>query len=363
VLGRIVSNLAQQPSGPYRIFPVYSLPVFQQQRLPDRALLATAPPTAVLPRSVRLSLTDRCDLACIYCRPHRHDGYTETRLELSDWKRMVEGLVLAGVRRVRLTGGEPLLHPGVVDVIVHLSTLGLGDIALTTNATCLARLARPLRDAGLRRINISLDTLDEQRFFRMTRGGRLSQVLEGIREACAVGFDEIKLNCVVVRGENDLELERLARWSWGQQIVPRFLEVMMIGEGASLADRVVTAAEMRRSLAPLLEDETPRAEPDRGPARYVRARHNPLFKVGFISGTSDTFCAGCDRLRVTSDGTLRPCLSTNVGLSASSAARTGDPHAIAAKVAEAWTLKPDGETWKGCTEATARDVSMRAIGG
>jgi cyclic pyranopterin phosphate synthase len=277
---------------------------------------------------------------------------------------MVDGLVQAGVRRVRLTGGEPLLHKDVVEVVRRLAAMPLEDLALTTNATRLAELAVPLREAGLRRINVSLDTLEEARFFRMTRGGRLEGVLAGIDAALEARFEEVKLNAVVVRGENDEELETIARWAWKKGIVPRFLEVMQIGEGAKLADRVVTGAEMRARLAHLLTEEDAAREADRGPAKYVRARHDPSKKIGFITGTSDTYCAGCDRLRVSSDGVLRPCLATNDGISAASAARAGDVAAVAQALHEAWTtMKPDGDVWKGCTEETAAKVSIRAIGG
>jgi GTP 3',8-cyclase len=329
---------------------MYALPVIQ----------ASAPP-----RSVRLSLTDRCDLACVYCRPDRRDGYLDAdeRLDVDAWKTMVRGLVRAGVRRVRLTGGEPLLHPAAVEMIAFLGTLGLDDLALTTNATRLEKLARPLRDAGLARVNISLDTLDAERFERMTRGGDLHTVLRGVDAALAAGFDEIKLNAVVVRGENDEEIESLVRWSWDLGIVPRLLEVMLIGEGANLADRVVTANEMRARLAHLLASGEARGEADRGPAKYLFSRTDPTKKVGFITGTSDTYCKGCDRLRVASDGTLRPCLATNDGLGAGHLARSGDVDGVARAVEGAWTLKPDGEVWKGCTETTAKDVSMRGIGG
>jgi cyclic pyranopterin phosphate synthase len=236
-------------------------------------------------------------------------------------------------------------------------------VALTTNATRLEKLAAPLRAAGLRRINVSLDSLDAHRFLRMTRGGNLDLVVRGIDAALAAGFDEVKLNAVVMRGENDVELESLVRWSWDRGIVPRFLEIMMIGEGATLADRVVTASEMRQQLSHLLCDEEPLKETDRGPARYVRARHDPRLRVGFISGTSDTYCKGCDRLRVSSEGTLRPCLATNDGVEAAAAARAGDAAGVVLALAEAWKMKPDGETWKGCTEDTAAKVSIRAIGG
>lgn len=326
------------------------------------------------PRSVRLSLTDRCDLACIYCRPDTRrdthlggdaarERYLDDRLDFSAWTTMVRGLLHAGVRRVRLTGGEPLLHRDVVRVVQFLGTLGLDDLALTTNATRLEKLAVPLREAGLRRINISLDTLDTERFARMTRGGRLDVVLRGIEAARRAGFDEIKLNTVVVRGENDDELEAMVRYAWDRSIVPRFLEIMAIGEGANLSDRVVSASEMRAKLTHLLTSETASAEADRGPAKYVRASDGSAKKVGFITGTSDTYCQGCDRLRVASDGVLRPCLATNDGKNAAAHARSGDERGVARAVDEAWAQKPDGETWKGCTETSAAHVSIRSIGG
>lgn len=324
---------------------------------------AAMKPGQMPPRSVRLSLTDRCDLACVYCRPHRQDGYVEERLDLAAWKTMVHGLVAAGVRRVRLTGGEPLLHRDVVEVVRFLHTLDLDDLAITTNATRLEKLAQPLRDAGLRRLNVSLDTLDPVRFERMTRGGDLRGVLRGIEGAVGLGFDEIKLNAVVVRGENDTELESLVRWSWGRGIVPRLLEVMAIGEGANLKDRVVSGSEMRARLDHVLESQEAVREADRGPARYVAARHDGTKKVGFITGTSDTYCKGCDRLRVASDGVLRPCLATNDGLEASEFARAGDAEGVKQAIALAWTMKPDGDSFKGCTEPSAADVSMRGIGG
>ncbi len=276
---------------------------------------------------------------------------------------MVQGLVKAGVRRVRLTGGEPLLHGDIVEVVRALAKLPIDDIALTTNATRLAALAAPLRAAGLQRINVSMDSLDPQRFHRMTRGGSLAGVLEGIEAARAAGFSAMKLNAVVVRGENDEELEALTRWSWERGITPRFLEVMAIGEGAKMQDRVVAWTEMRAALGALLEDGEPVREADRGPARYVRARHDASKRVGFISGTSDTYCKGCDRLRVASDGMLRPCLATEDGVAAGGAARARDPDAIVEAVARAWEMKPDGDVFKGCTEESAARVSIRAIGG
>jgi cyclic pyranopterin phosphate synthase len=316
------------------------------------------------PRSVRVSLTDRCDLACVYCRPSRSDGYAVDRLDLPALRTLLDGLLTAGVRRVRFTGGEPLLSPHVVEAVRHAAALGADDIALTTNGTLLARLAAPLRAAGLRRLTLSLDSLDPVRFERITRGGKLDRVLDGLAAARAVGFDEIKVNCVVLRGENDDEVERLMLWSWRHGLVPRFIEVMPIAEGAKLAaERLVPAAELVERLAPHLTPGTAERDPDRGPAKYLVSRHDPSLRVGFITGTTDTFCDSCDRLRVSASGKLRPCLATDVGVAAADIARTGTPADVARTVAQAWALKPDGRAWKGCTEETAKDVSMRAIGG
>jgi GTP 3',8-cyclase len=316
------------------------------------------------PRSVRVSLTDRCDLACLYCRPSRSDGYLEKRLDDDAWKSMLRGLVGAGVRRVRVTGGEPLLHPRVTDLVAFISGLGVEDLALTTNGTRLGRLARPLKEAGLRRLTVSLDSLSPERFWRITRGGRLDQVLAGVEAARQVGFEELKTNTVVLRGENDDELGAIVGWAWARGIVPRFIEVMRVGEGAKLpAEKLVGAAEMRARLAHLLSDEMGATEAGRGPAKYVRARHDARLKAGFITGTTDTYCSTCDRMRVASDGTLRPCLATNDGVSAMDLARAGDVEAVIRAIGDAWSLKPDGRTWKGCTEQSAADVSMRAIGG
>jgi cyclic pyranopterin phosphate synthase len=280
------------------------------------------------------------------------------------WATMFQALRSAGVRRVRLTGGEPLIHADIVSIVNHLSSLGFDDIALTTNASQLARLAAPLQKAGLHRINISIDTLDPERFRAITRGGRLEPVLAGIDAAIDAGLSPIKLNTVVLRGVNDDELERILLWAWERRLVPRFLEVMPIAEGAKLVGaHLVTAAEMRQRLDAHLLSEHAEIEPGLGPAKYIRARHDSTLRVGFISGTSDTFCESCDRLRVSSTGVLRPCLAMDDGVDASLPARQGDVSAIAEKISEAWTKKPDGTIWKGCTEETAAKVSMRAIGG
>src|SRR5262249_25545437 len=148
---------------------------------------------------------------------------------------VIDGLVHSGIRRMRFTGGEPLLSPHVVRAVAYARERGAVDLALTTNGTRLAELAAPLRAAGLQRLTLSLDSLDSARFARITRGGKLARVLEGLEAARRAGFDEIKLNCVVLRGENDAELEAVTLFAWSRGLVPRFIEVMPIAEGAKIA--------------------------------------------------------------------------------------------------------------------------------
>jgi cyclic pyranopterin phosphate synthase len=305
-------------------------------------------------------VTDRCDLACVYCRPGHNDGYLRDRVNLEDWKEIAWGLVQAGVRRVRLTGGEPLLYRDLLPLVRFLSTLPFEDLALTTNATQLEELAKPLRDAGLHRLNVSLDSLHATRFSRLTRGGDLKAVLAGLEAARQAGFQDIKLNTVVVRGENDDEIEAIIDFAWERGFTPRFLEVMPIGEGAGLRAHVVPARELMTRIAHRLEPGVPARDTARGPAVYRLRLGDPTHRVGFITGTSDTFCEGCDRLRVSARGEIRPCLATDAGIVRP--ARI-ERDAVAQAVDSAWEAKPDGRAWRGCTEATAADISMRAVGG
>ncbi|MBK8251474.1 MAG: GTP 3',8-cyclase MoaA [Polyangiaceae bacterium] len=361
-----LSGQASEPSGTLvrRRLPLLGGGGGLQRKLIAAAPSATPSKAPPPPRSVRVSVTDRCDFACTYCRPSHRDGYVDGRLQLGVWRNMFEGLKKAGVRRVRLTGGEPLIHPEIVAIVRELSQLGFEDIALTTNASQLAHLAKPLFEAGLHRINISIDTLDPKRFEEVTRGGNLTKVLAGVDAALEAGFAPIKLNTVVLRGVNDDEIESILLWAWERRMLPRFLEVMPIAEGAKLVrEHLVPVAEMRVRLAPHLVSDEARVDPGLGPAKYVASRRDPSLRVGFISGTSDTYCDTCDRLRVSSQGVLRPCLATDDGVDASAEAIGGDLHGITRRIAEAWTKKPDGEVWKGCTEETAAHVSMRAIGG
>ncbi len=332
-----------------------SLPVFAQ---PEALGLGIS-----TPRSVRLSVTDRCDLACLYCRPSRSDGYLRERLDLNAWRNLIDGLFAAGIRRFRITGGEPLLHPDITSLVSLIAAKQPDDLALTTNGTRLAQLAQPLARAGLHRINISIDTLHPQRFATLTRGGKLDDVLAGVDAAVSAGLRPIKLNIVVLRGVNDDELDALVDFAWARSLVPRFLEVMSIGEGAKYAHQRVDSEEVRARLMPRLAEGVLSLERDRGPARYLSARHDPSLRVGFITGASAPFCSTCDRLRVSAEGTLKPCLARDEGVEAGPAARAAEPFSVSQLVTDAWRMKPDGETFQGCNESSARAVRMRAVGG
>ncbi len=339
-----------------------SLPLLMEER-PYTSFGISPTSIQVQPYSARISLTDRCDYACTYCRPSRKDGPTERRLPLSAWKTIFEGLKRAGVRRMRITGGEPLLFPDIVAIVTQLRELNFEDISLTTNGTQLLRLARPLKEAGLMRVNVSIDSLYPERFQSITRGGDLNQVLTGIEAAKDAGLWPLKVNTVVLKGINCDEIESILLWCWSKGLVPRFLELMSIGEGAKMKPHFMTVGEIRARLSKHLRDEEALVEPMRGPAKYVRARENAARRVGFISGTSDTFCAQCDRLRVSASGKFLPCLAMEEGVGAAREALAGDREGIAARIWEAWGNKPDGRVWKGCNEASAEHVSMRAVGG
>ena len=279
---------------------------------------------------LRLSVTDRCDLACVYCMPKSGEDDHAHRAELLSFEevaRLVDLFVMSGVRRVRLTGGEPLVRRDVVRLVERIATRH-PDVALamTTNATRLGELARPLRAAGLRSVNISIDTLDPALFRTITRGGELAPVLAGIHAARHAGLD-VKLNTVLLGGINDHEVERLVDFAWSLGVVPRFIELMPLGEAAHLPSATFISAAA--ALAPLAHrlarpsDGAKNAGAGHGPARYTTAADGSGRRVGVISAVSDEFCGDCNRLRLTARGDLRPCLAAPEGLSLRDVLRAG----------------------------------------
>lgn len=276
---------------------------------------------------LRISVTDRCDLACIYCMPPGGEDEHALRPELltfEEWARIVGVFADGGISRVRFTGGEPLVRKDVVHLVdlVHRRT-GVDDLVMTTNATRLAELAQPLRGAGLTGVNVSIDSLRPDRFREITRGGDLGRVLAGIHAAVDAGL-EVKLNAVLLLGVNDDEAGALVDFAWSIGATLRFIELMPIGEGAKLGrERFVSADD---ALA-LLGDRVARgprvAVQGRGPARYLDAADASGRRVGFITAMSDEFCEACNRVRVTARGDIRACLASRRAVSLRDLVRAG----------------------------------------
>ena len=264
-------------------------------------------------RDLRVSLTDRCSLRCTYCMPFNFDKWlpTETLLTASELVKVIEIAVSQGVTEVRLTGGEPLLRPDIVEIVSRISALEPApELSMTTNGVALAKVAAQLADAGLRRINISLDTLDWERFKRLTFRDRYDDVIEGIAAARKAGLAPIKINTVLMRGINDDEALPLLKWALTENLNLRFIEQMPLDAGDAWTRRnLITADEIFNQLNKEFE-LTPVSDRGSSPAEEFYINGGPA-TVGIIGSVTRSFCANCDRLRLTSDGQLRNCLFSN----------------------------------------------------
>ncbi len=262
---------------------------------------------------LRLSVTDRCDLRCVYCMAEDMSFLPRAEiLSLEELERLAGAFVALGVTRLRLTGGEPLVRRGILTLIERLGARlghGLDELTLTTNGTHLAEHAGTLARAGIRRINVSLDTLDPGRFTRLTRWGRLDRVLAGLDAARAAGL-AIKINTVALRGENEHEWDALIAWCGEQGFDLCLIETMPMGDiGADRTDLYLPLSQVRAHL-----EETWTLDPTEyktpGPARYVRIRETGR-RLGFITPLTHNFCEGCNRVRLTVSGRLFMCLGQN----------------------------------------------------
>jgi GTP 3',8-cyclase len=261
---------------------------------------------------LRISITDHCNYKCVYCRTG-NDGAAFADLPFADYFRMVRVLVDLGITKVRITGGEPLLRRGVVDFVRDLSALRTIhdkplDIAMTTNGHLLADMAQPLKDAGLRRVTVSMDAVDPERFARITRvPNGYDSVLAGIRAARRVGLGPVKVNCVLMRGFNEDQIIPFGMFSREEGVVVRFIEFMPLEEGRVWSPEiVVTLDEIVHRISeylPLREIERERSETAR---RYVF--EDGVGEIGIIAPVSHPFCGHCSRIRITSDGKIRTCL-------------------------------------------------------
>ncbi|MCC7263345.1 MAG: GTP 3',8-cyclase MoaA [Candidatus Latescibacteria bacterium] len=294
--------------------------------------------------SLRISVIDRCDLRCSYCMPEEHYTWLpqEDVLSFAEIGTLVDAFVLAGVRKVRLTGGEPLLRRGLPELVARLRQQpGIEDLAMTTNATHLAELAGPLRQAGLNRVTVSLDSLRPERFKSLVRRDALNQVVEGIRAAGAAGFASLKINTVVMRGFNDDELEALIEF--GRQVggEVRFIEYMDVG-GATLwsLDKVCSKAQILARLAEHWGPITPCGPQGRAPAERFLLADGTSF--GVIASVTEPFCRACDRSRLTADGQWYLCLYAQEGMDLRHLVRAGQTaEELAAFIRQGWSRRID----------------------
>jgi len=261
---------------------------------------------------VRISITDRCNYKCVYCRTG-NEGALYADLPIADYLRMSRVLIGLGIRKVRITGGEPLLRKGVVDFVRELSRLRTPqgerlDIAMTTNGHLLAEMVQPLKDAGLDRVTVSMDAVDPDRFARITRvANGYDNVLAGIRAARQVGLSPVKVNCVLMRGFNEDQIIPFGMFAREEGVVVRFIEFMPLEEERVWSpDVVVTLDEIVRRMSeyrPLIEIAHERSET----ARRYRF-DDGIGEIGIIAPVSHPFCGHCSRIRITSDGKIRTCL-------------------------------------------------------
>jgi len=261
-------------------------------------------------RDIRVSLTDRCNLRCTYCMPHDFAAWmpTEDLLTTDELMAILEVGIDSGIDEVRLTGGEPLLRPDIVEIVTRINSLPKPPkLSLTTNGIRLAALAQPLKDAGLERVNVSLDTLSAERFKSMTYRDRFSDVLKGLKAARDADLTPIKVNTVLMPGVNDDEAVGLLKWALDEGFKLRFIEQMPLDAGGIWERSImVTADDVFQALNPVFA-LTPVETRGSAPAEEFLINGGPE-TVGIIASVTRPFCGACDRLRLTSDGQLRSCL-------------------------------------------------------
>lgn len=314
---------------------------------------------------LRISVTDRCNERCLYCMPEGYHGWEQKpdHLTAAEILRIVRVAAGMGFRKFRLTGGEPLVRSDLVAIVEEMTRLpGVARIGLSTNGTRLARLAGPLRKAGLLTVNISLDALDPATYRRIT-GGHVEDVLKGIRSAVEAGFEMVKLNCVLMRGVNEQEIWPLVLFSAEHRLPLRLIELMPVtrtdvlhpGNFMSIADAMAMLGQRDELIA----------QPDRrlgyGPAKYYLLRHTGA-TVGFIGAmTNPHFCETCNKMRLTADGKIRPCLGDHGEVDLRGAMRQApDDEAVRRLLVEALQRKPLEHQFRGSYQPCR---PMTAIGG
>jgi len=316
---------------------------------------------------LRVSITDRCNLRCIYCMPIEGISHLmhEDILSYEEIVRIASIAVKEGITKIRVTGGEPLVRKGVVNLIGWLSQLeGIEDLSMTTNGILLSNFAKPLCEAGLKRVNVSMDSLKPELFKKITRGGELSRVWKGIEMASKIGLNPIKINVVAIKGFNEGEIMDFVGLTLDHDYQIRFIEFMPVGpENGWHQERYLSCLDIRNiieksfNLRPIANKKS-----NSGPADLYRLE-GAKGTIGFIDPVSGHFCSSCNRLRLTADGKLRPCLFSDEEIDVKMALRRGESdEALKALIHSALSKKPKGHTIK---EPTFRKCvrEMIKIGG
>ncbi len=314
---------------------------------------------------LRISITDRCNERCLYCMPEGYKGWERLpdHLSAGEIVRVVRVAAGLGFRKFRLTGGEPLVRADILDIAGGMNAVsGVEVIGLSTNGTRLAPIAKPLFDAGVRAVNISLDALDAQLYRRVT-GGDVQTVVAGIRAAVSAGFERVKLNCVLMRGVNEQEIWPLVRFAAEYNLPLRFIELMPLTRTDVLSEKNFLPVGEAMQILQRHDELVP--EPDvrigHGPAKYYRLRQTGAL-VGFIGALTNLhFCEACNKMRLTADGKIRPCLGDHGELDLRSALREGaDDESLRSVFLNALHVKPLEHQFRGQYQPAR---PMTAIGG
>lgn len=314
---------------------------------------------------LRISVTDRCNLRCRYCMPEK--GVTPKKhdeiLSYEQILRFIEACALLGIKKVRITGGEPLVRKGVVEFVSRVKdTEGIDEVNLTTNATLLPQYAKELKIAGVKNINIALNSLRPDRYRYITRCGDLVNALKGIDAALDEGFERVKINVVLMKGFNDDEAMDFVDLARTRPLFVRFIELMPIAEAGNYPDMYMSSQEVIRNIRGLEEVSDNFGN---GPAKYYRM---PGFKgvVGFISSVSDRFCGDCNRIRLTADGRLKTCLHSGQELNIKGILGNADTKKLANEIGDILKLKPEGHSFAIAAGNVGRsdcDRFMSQVGG
>ena len=309
---------------------------------------------------VRLSVTDRCDFRCGYCMPKGYREFEEPEhwLTFDEIERVIGVFAALGVRRVRITGGEPLVRANLPTLAARLATLpGLEDLSLSTNANRLSKCAYALKQAGVSRINVSLDSLNPKRFREITGGGHLDKVIGGLMAAKAAGFHPVKINMEAMTGINDDEFADMVEFCIEHDFTLRLIETMPMGDtGRAAGNHYLDLQTVREALSRRY-DLVPAIMPGGGPARYAQVRGTRL-KIGFITPISQHFCDTCNRVRLAVDGTLYLCLGQDNAVALRPLLRDGiSDETLAEVLSQAISLKPERHEFRDQPEKIVRFMS------